>query len=108
MALVLRSVRLLTPLFALCVLACDDTKDATTETGILLGQHDEDGDGYADDEDCDDNDAAVNPGAEEQCDGLDNDCDGEVDQDAADAATVYAVLIGVDRGGVGAARWIRG
>ena len=65
MAPVLRPATLLTPLFALFVLACDDSKDATTETGISLGQHDEDGDGYPVEEDCDDNDAAVNPGAEE-------------------------------------------
>ena len=34
----------------------------------------------ADDTDCDDGDAAVNPGASEDCDDLDNDCDGVVDQ----------------------------
>ncbi|MCK6522328.1 hypothetical protein L6R49_12915 [Myxococcota bacterium] len=34
----------------------------------------------ADDSDCDDGDAAVNPGATEDCDDLDNDCDGVVDQ----------------------------
>jgi hypothetical protein len=41
---------------------------------------DSDGDGYGTDEDCDDGDAAVHPGAEELCDGLDNDCDDEVDE----------------------------
>jgi hypothetical protein len=30
---------------------------------------DEDGDGFSGEEDCDDNDAAVNPDAEELCDG---------------------------------------
>ncbi len=40
--------------------------------------------GYvADDTDCDDSDAATNPGAAEVCDGLDNDCDGSVDEGLA-------------------------
>ena len=40
---------------------------------------DADGDGYAADEDCDDTDASVSPGAEEICDGRDQDCDGLAD-----------------------------
>ncbi|MBK9644015.1 MAG: VCBS repeat-containing protein [Deltaproteobacteria bacterium] len=40
--------------------------------------------------DCDDNTASVNPGADELCDGLDNNCDSEVDEDSAiDAPTWY-------------------
>lgn len=31
-------------------------------------------------EDCDDNNVAVNPGADDVCDGDDNDCDGDVDE----------------------------
>lgn len=41
---------------------------------------DADGDGYFSNEDCDDQDAQTNPNAEELCDGVDNDCDGEVDE----------------------------
>ncbi len=42
---------------------------------------DRDEDGFPGDEDCDDEDPGIYPGAEEVCDGLDNDCDGDVDED---------------------------
>jgi len=47
---------------------------------------DVDDDGYSvDDGDCDDDDASVNPGVStDGCDGLDNDCDGRVDEDFGD------------------------
>ena len=51
---------------------------------------DADSDGYDVTVDCDDADPAINPGAEERCDTLDNDCDGVVDPDASvDAPTWY-------------------
>jgi Protein metal binding site. len=40
---------------------------------------DRDRDGYLSYIDCDDNNPKVNPGAEERCDGLDNDCNGKID-----------------------------
>lgn len=43
---------------------------------------DRDNDGYLSYEDCNDNNAAVHPGAAESCDGLDNDCNGKVDEAA--------------------------
>ena len=48
-----------------------------------------DGDGFTTLDDCDDNDAAVNPAADEVCDGEDNNCDGVTDTDAIDASTYY-------------------
>ncbi len=73
-----------------------------------LWYSDQDSDGYGDPEqaildcqhvtgrvdvsgDCDDSDAKVNPDATELCDGIDNDCDSEIDEaDAADAITWFA------------------
>ena len=52
---------------------------------------DEDGDGYVGSEDCDDDDPAVNPEADERCNGVDDDCDGEIDEaDAIGTSTFYA------------------
>ncbi|MEK7458900.1 MAG: putative metal-binding motif-containing protein [Patescibacteria group bacterium] len=39
--------------------------------------------------DCDDTNAEVRTGAVELCDGVDNDCDGEVDNDASDGTAYY-------------------
>lgn len=39
--------------------------------------------------DCDDTDALIFPGADEKCNGKDDDCDGQVDEDAIDQQTFY-------------------
>ena len=54
---------------------------------IACSGKDADGDGYPASEDCDDESDAINPGATELCDGVDNDCDGDVDEGVA--ATFY-------------------
>ncbi len=91
---------------------CDGEVDGGTEQ---TWYRDADGDGYGTDTDtvfgcdapegyvseagdCDDGDSAVNPGVEEACDGLDNDCDGEVDE-GLERLTYYPDL---DGDGVGA------
>jgi len=72
---------------------CDDEVDEGLDTYVLF--LDEDGDGWGagepvetcqwtdglswDDQDCDDSDPTTFPGAEEACDGLDNDCDDVID-----------------------------
>ncbi len=52
------------------------------------------GDGALACEECDDTSALSFPGAVEVCDGVDNDCVGGVDVDAADAQTFYADVDG--------------
>ena len=72
--------------------SCDDP---TLSAGFALTFYppcdDVDGDGYCpgpapdpEDRDCDDTDPDVHPGAEERCNGLDDDCDGAVPDDEDD------------------------
>ena len=63
------------------VVACDAPINAVTATG-----------------DCDDTDALVSPDAVEVCDGLDNNCDGLVDDAAADLLSWYADIDGDGHG----------
>ncbi len=49
--------------------------------GGQTGNDDLDGDGFTVNQgDCNDNDAAINPAAQEICDGVDNNCDGQIDE----------------------------
>jgi hypothetical protein len=70
------------------VAADDDTADDDQPGGTDL-----DGDGYdggPDGDDCDDADPLINPGVDEICDGIDNDCDEQVDEDFGPPATWWA------------------
>lgn len=98
---------------------CDGSIDEATAVDALSWYVDVDGDGYgkvgstatagctqpsgyaASNDDCNDTTAAVNPGEAETCDGVDNDCNGATDEDAAiDVVTWYR---DVDRDGYGVA-----
>jgi len=50
---------------------------------------DRDEDGFSVEDDCDDGDATVYPGAEEVCDGADNDCDGVVDAPGLEGGSLW-------------------
>ncbi len=84
---------------------CDGTSDDNPTDGILSWA-DNDGDGFGagasvntcavpagnqtNDTDCDDTDPTRNPGEDELCDGIDQDCNGQVDDDAPSAPIWYA------------------
>ncbi|MCP4804148.1 MAG: hypothetical protein GY913_20080 [Proteobacteria bacterium] len=70
----------------LVVAGCTKDDDVTGDSvigdsGGIVTDEDTDGDGVNDDEDCAPEDATIYPGAEEICDGVDNDCDDEIDED---------------------------
>jgi hypothetical protein len=66
---------------ALVAPGCEDGSSKTGDEETVV---DADRDGSPAGEDCDDTDPGVAPGAEELCDGLDNDCDGAVDEDVGE------------------------
>ncbi len=80
---------------------CADTdvpKAGDTAGAVATEQPvDEDGDGFlVSDGDCDDNNGNANPDAIELCDGIDNDCDGDVDEGVS---TIY--YLDADQDGFG-------
>jgi hypothetical protein len=59
--------------------AAPETAAPTTDPGTTPAD-DRDGDGWSDADDCGPDDPAVHPTAHEWCDGVDNDCDGAIDE----------------------------
>jgi hypothetical protein len=55
---------------------------------------DMDGDGYAPPDDCDDANPAIHPGATESCNGIDDDCDGQIDETFADLGNGCSAGVG--------------
>jgi hypothetical protein len=82
----------------------DDTGDGGESGGVDSGDEggdeggddgggsdeDLDSDGFSPAEgDCDDDDSAVNPGEAEVCNGIDDDCNGAIDDDPVDGTIYY-------------------
>lgn len=63
---------------------------------------DRDNDGFYNYEDCDDFDAMINPGMPETCDGIDNNCSGEIDE----GLTIFRYYFDADNDGFGEAESI--
>ena len=60
------------------ILACNtESKISEPSSEIIV---DADGDGFSAEDDCNDSDATINPASPELCDGVDNNCDGNIDE----------------------------
>ena len=67
------------------------TTTTTTTTTTSPLETDDDGDGFTEDDgDCDDTSSTVNPLAAELCNGIDDNCNGVVDDEPLDGTTYYA------------------
>ena len=91
------------------IVDCDDSSAQTypgaaeNETNSSACMKDTDMDGYGDSDvsgtitpgtDCDDTQGSISPGAAETCDGLDNNCNGQIDENTIDGSIWYQDLDG--------------
>ena len=63
----------------LTVFGCRNEEKVQEDT--IVADPDSDGDGFLASDDCDDNNPEINAHALEICDGIDNNCDGNIDED---------------------------
>ncbi|WP_139922586.1 Ig-like domain-containing protein [Hymenobacter sp. DG01] len=79
--------------YSLTAKAFDDKNLSATSTAVAITVivPDADGDGYPADQDCNDQDASINPGAKDAC-GIDRNCDGQLDLPAQVAPTIAVQL----------------
>ena len=79
--------RILLPTLLLAA-GCQTKAEVESYTGALgtTGTEltDTDGDGFSGEEDCGEGDAAINPSAVELCNGIDDNCDGQIDEGVMD------------------------
>ena len=84
----MRSAVLFAPILGLALWGCKGGSDSDVDTDVVIPEQigtDADSDGVTvDDGDCDDANAAIFPGADELCDGKDDNCNGTVDEGLAD------------------------
>ena len=95
---------------------CDEETDGSDSTDIMTYYSDSDEDGYGDDttslqscsspdgyvdnnNDCDDSTDLSAPNLEETCDGIDNNCDGNIDEQTGDSFSIY--YLDLDEDGYG-------
>ena len=98
-----------------CDGSTDDADPSAINCPVTPACNDFDGDGFYEEggdcglQDCDDTDAAVNPGAVENCtDSIDNDCDGSIDDEDASAVNCPVTPLCTDADGDGYNAFLEG